>query len=355
MAGLFNGLKTLLVGGAKASPAPTELIKNVPWPVAIIDREGLIISTNPAWAVDSRIADIHLITGDDIRLNDGLWFRPILTKIGDPERDIRACCLADVTDLVSQGGKSQPNYYRRMLDVFQDCVKVIDPAGRLLYLNSAGREVLGVEEDQPLGMRWVDLIPPQAVPKVEQVLEQVLSGETAQFSNHSQFPDGESQTWDHILTPYRDHNGRVIAALCVSRNVTANHDIQEATRLNEERLAKAAKAAGMGIWDIDLCSNRVHCNDLWYDVTGIPPSDTITSMTDFMRYVHEDDVERILADWKAREAAFDQQDEYRVDFRVIDSTGQVRHVQATAAIIRDLADHPIRAIGFVTRVLPTAG
>ncbi|WP_292053575.1 MULTISPECIES: PAS domain-containing protein [unclassified Brevundimonas] len=348
-------MKSLLAGGGKVSPAPTQFIETAPWPLAKIDREGVVVSTNPAWAADSRLADIRLITGDDIRLDDARWLRPSVTKIGEADHDVRVCSLADVTDLVSQGGKSQPDYYRRMLDVFQDCVKVIDPSGRLLYLNSAGREVLGVEDGQALGMRWVDLIPPAAVPKVEQVLEQVLAGETAQFSNHAQFPDGEAQTWDHILTPYRDHNGRVIAALCVSRNVTAKHDSQEATRLNEERLAKAAKAAGMGIWDIDLCTDRVHCNDLWYDVTGIPRADTITSMKEFMRYVHEDDVGRILADWKAREAAFDQQDEYRAEFRVIDSAGQVRHVQATAAIIRDLADHPIRAIGFVARMPSATG
>jgi len=320
-----------------------------PLPMALVDKAGVVLASNKAWSVDIGLRSIGPDVGRDILLQDGSLVRPSLAASAALDHDIQVCTMTDISDLRPETtSAARPDFYRSMLDMFEDCVKVVDPSGRLLFLNEAGRRVLKVSPTQQLGMKWVDLLPPAAGPKVEQILEQVLAGEATQFSNHSQFPGEEPQTWHHILTPYRDGSGHVIAALCVSRDVTCSHGSQEATRQSEERLAKAAEAAGLGIWDIDLRSGRVHCNDVWYKVMGISSSVGINSMAQFLGYVHPDDVERISSHWHARENAFDQKGEYAVDFRVVDDARKIRQVRATAAIIRDLSDHPVRAVGFVS-------
>lgn len=320
-----------------------------PLPMALVDKSGAVLASNKAWGAAIGLRNIGPEIGRDIELTDGSLVRPSMAASDALGPNVQICTMTDISDLRPESpAVPRSDFYRSMLDMFEDCVKVIDPSGRLLFLNEAGRKVLGVAPTQQLGMKWVDLLPPAAGPKVEQVLEQVLAGEATQFSNHSQFAGEEPQTWHHVLTPYRDGTGHVIAALCVSRNVTSNFDSQEATRQNEERLAKAAEAAGLGIWDVDLRSGRVHCNDLWYKVMGMSPSLGINSMAQFMSYVHPDDVELIRSHWHAREKAFDQRDEYAVRFRVIDASGKVHSVRATAAIIRDLADYPVRAIGFAS-------
>lgn len=351
MTGFLNNLNFLSRKVQIAENADFSWIMAAPMPIAILDRDGMIKTANPAWRANTRFGSIALITGEDLLLSGGAWMRPTLTPLSS-HSDLQVCTLMEINDLKMINERSHPDYYRRILDVFEDCVKVIDPAGRLLFLNRSGRRVLNVGEHQTLGMKWVDLVPPGAASKVEQILEQVLAGETVHFSNHSQFPGEEAQTWHHILTPYRDPNGLVIAALCVSRNVTTDYDLQEATRINEERLTKAAKAAGLGIWDIDLRTQRVHCNDLWYDVVGIPRSTAITSMAQFLPYIHHEDAERMRTHWQARGSVNDSHGEYRARFKVVDVYGNTRHIHATAAIIRDIAGLPVRAIGFVTTAKP---
>lgn len=320
-----------------------------PLPMALVDKAGSVLASNKAWSADIGLRSIGPDVGHDILLQDGSLVRPTLAASAGLDHDVLVCTMTDISDLrPDTPNAARPDFYRSMLDMFEDCVKVIDPTGRLLFLNEAGRKVLKVTPTQQLGMKWVDLLPPAAAPKVEQILEQVLAGEATQFSNHSQFPGEEPQTWHHILTPYRDGTGRVIAALCVSRNVTSNFDSQEATRLSEQRLAKAAEAAGLGIWDIDLRTGRLHCNDLWYKVMGVPSSVGVNSMAQFLSYVHTDDVDRLRGHWHAREQSLHQRSEYAVHFRVVDANKSVRQVRATAAIIRDLADHPVRAIGFLS-------
>lgn len=172
----------------------------------------------------------------DIKISDGRWFRLTFTAPPALPLDTRIVTATDISDL-------KTDYYRQLLDTFQDCIKVIDNKGRLIFLNPAGRSVLSVAPDQPLGMPWTSLLPPAVAPKVQQILEQVLAGEPAQFSNHSQVPGSEAQTWHHVLTPYRASDGHVVAALCISRNITQDYDSHRATRVSEERMAAAIKAA----------------------------------------------------------------------------------------------------------------
>ena len=311
-------------------------------PAALVRVDGSINAVNRAWQADARLNTLSSISNLAVSRFPVSGHGP----------GVQLCFPQENPELITQTDTNDRIGFRAMLEGFQDCVKVLDDHGRLTYVNRAGRRFLGLSEDQPLGMKWSDLLPAASAAKVDSIVEQVIAGEAVSFSNYSQLPGSEARTWSHSVTPYRDHDGRVVAALCVSRDVTSAHDMQEAVRISEERLAKASKAAGLGIWDIDLRTDRLHCNDLWYDVTGIPRSQALTSMAQFFQYVHPEDVERLRAHWHTRDSVFDQHGEYKSAFRVIDSSGQARHIQATAAVIRDLAGQPIRAIGFVSRVQP---
>lgn len=249
----------------------------------------------------------------------------------------------DISDL-------KTDYYRQLLDSFQDCVKVVDAKGRLIFVNPAGRKVLSLGPTEPLGMLWTDLLPAGATHKVQQILEQVLSGEAAQFSNHSQFPNSEPQTWQHVLTPYRDIEGRVVAALCISRNISHDYDAHRASRSNEARLATAIKAGRLGIWDLNLNNFRLNCDDMWYEIMGLDKEDAIISVDQFLRYVHPDDFDRLNSDWMARDTFINGAGHYASSFRIIDAEGKTRKIHAAASVVCDLTDNPIRAIGLMSEI-----
>lgn len=340
MAALLKNLGRLIRSSEAELTAASAWLDTLEVPAALVRSDGTINAVNQVWQADARLKTLVSV--------NGLAASRFPVSGHGPDTQL---CLLD-PKAASPAEPEVSEDFRSMLDGFQDCVKVLDDHGRLTYVNRAGRRFLGLSEDQPLGMKWSDLLPAASAAKVDSIVEQVIAGEAVSFSNYSQLPGSEARTWSHSVTPYRDHDGRVVAALCVSRDVTSAHDMQEAVRISEERLAKASKAAGLGIWDIDLRTDRLHCNDLWYDVTGIPHSQALTSMAQFFQYVHPEDVERLRAHWHTRDSVFDQHGEYKSAFRVIDSSGQARYIQATAAVIRDLAGQPIRAIGFVSRVQP---
>lgn len=314
-------------------------------PACVLDGRSEVVHANEAWS--ALLAPLQLklrLTQQDVRLEDGKWVRLTVNPMGSC--GLHLCIANDISDLKDSPIKLP---YRQMLDVFSDCVKVVDTSGRLLFVNKAGRGVLSLGEEQPLGMRWTDLLPEPARPKVESVLEQVFAGEIAEFSNRSQFPGKETETWHHILTPYRDSDGRVAAVICVSRNISSEFNNYEDSRKQEERLALATRAGGFGLWDLDLLTGQLKCDALFYQVAGIDPQRAVTTIEDFMTLVHPDDHDRMRRDWTERRLDEDARTQYRMKFKLAQPDGSYVPVLVMATIVRDLTDQPVRAIGLLSR------
>ncbi|WP_161626273.1 sensor histidine kinase [Sphingobium baderi] len=114
-----------------------------------------------------------------------------------------------------------------MLDVSVDCVKVIQPDGRLSYLNRAGCIALGVDEDSGLGMEWLPLLGPEVKEIGQAALDDARRGFNARFPGLICLPGEKPRYWDNMLTPLLSPNGDVEAILCVSRDITAQRESEE--------------------------------------------------------------------------------------------------------------------------------
>ncbi|MDE1161557.1 MAG: diguanylate cyclase [Acidobacteriaceae bacterium] len=108
-----------------------------------------------------------------------------------------------------------------MLDASVDCIKLIDCEGRLLKMNRAGCEALGVQQHGSMGMKWLPLLPPEVRSGGRKALKACIAmGKRASFAGKSQLPGDDPVYWDNVLTPLKGEDGSVIAVLCVSRNIT---------------------------------------------------------------------------------------------------------------------------------------
>ncbi|OHT18559.1 sensor histidine kinase [Edaphosphingomonas haloaromaticamans] len=114
-----------------------------------------------------------------------------------------------------------------MLDVSVDCVKVIQPNGRLSYMNRAGCIALGVDEHSGFGMEWLPLLGPEVKEVGEAALDDARRGLNARFPGLSCLPGAKPRHWDNMLTPLLSPDGGVEAILCVSRDITAQRESEE--------------------------------------------------------------------------------------------------------------------------------
>jgi diguanylate cyclase (GGDEF)-like protein/PAS domain S-box-containing protein len=118
---------------------------------------------------------------------------------------------------------------RSMLEASPDCTALLDDKGRILFLNRPGPcSTLDGDAPPPLGRRWLDLLPGDAVAEARKALARAWSGETARFTVAQPGPGGP-RWWDVAATPVKAACG-AIRLLVVSRDVSHQKQSEERVR-----------------------------------------------------------------------------------------------------------------------------
>lgn len=119
-----------------------------------------------------------------------------------------------------------------MLDASIDCIKLLAPDGRVIHMNQAGCSALGVAPNETqFGMLWLNLLPESIRAAGQIALDEAVQGKTSRFRGESRLENQSIAYWDNILTPILDQQGQIKEILCVSRDISLQH--QTETKLQQ--------------------------------------------------------------------------------------------------------------------------
>jgi len=78
--------------------------------------------------------------------------------------------------------------------------------------------------------------------------------------------------WTYSYNPIRDESGGVGGVLVICNDVTRAHEVHEALRISEERLAFALESAGgLGTWDWDVVNDKLYANEKFAEFFSVEP------------------------------------------------------------------------------------
>jgi rsbT co-antagonist protein RsbR len=187
-------------------------------------------------------------------------------------------------------------------------VTVMDPGGKFLIHNSAAQRSSGRAPDSPaaslteaFGVFKTDGVTP--FPNDELPLLRILGGEVTADETDMVIRNGEvkGDRWLHVDgTAIRDASGKVIAAMTVAQDVTAQRALEREIRKRNEQLAASEAAKTVLIerlrYSIDELSNPIL--EVWDDVLAMP----VIGVVDSRRTA--DMVQRLLAEVARTQAGF---------------------------------------------------
>ncbi|MEZ4634745.1 MAG: PAS domain S-box protein [Caldilineaceae bacterium] len=144
------------------------------------------------------------------------------------------------------------------------------------------------------------------------------------------------------IMPYRTLNGGIAGVVLTATDVTQIKQAEQALRESNDRLALAQAAADIGVWDWDLIGDGLIWDKRMCEMYGID-FNTFSGTSEVWRQgLHPEDradataeVERILRD----------RDEYHTEFRIVQPSGEVRHVESHALLICNDDGRPARMVG----------
>lgn len=217
-------------------------------------------------------------------------------------------------------------------------VAVLDEENRVTSVNAAAIEIFGHPADQILNRPIWDFV--RAAPDNDAWTN--LRARGRQQTAEPPFLDMQRNTW-------RTADGAVRHSLLL-RDVTEAVRNSEALRKSEERWNLALQGADIGVFDIDLTTNRSVVSETWRRLMAVPVGDDIPDLqSHFLSRIHPDDLPVLL---KADADCLSGRSPRSIcEFRVKFPGGIWRYMRSDAVVVdRDTDGRALRMIGAQTDI-----
>ncbi len=191
----------------------------------------------------------------------------------------------DITEIRKdeQNLRRSEEFNRRILENNQDCIKVIDREGRLLYMNDGGKRLLEIDNfadyDRSL---WTNFWNGNEQELAQAAFNSALAGTSSSFEGQCPTVTGIPKWWEVNVIPLHDEDGNVDQILLISHNLTERREAEEELRqsqllaqsqLREIEAIYQTAPVGLAIIGADLRFQRI--NEKLAEINGVSIADHI--------------------------------------------------------------------------------
>jgi len=175
---------------------------------------------------------------------------------------------------------------------------------------------------------------------IRQGLVDVLCGNRPSFVAEYPCDSPTEPRWFrmHIL-PLRAAQG---GAVVTHENITEEKLAQVALEQAHEQLAFAQRAAGAGLWEWDLVSDRFTWSPELFRLYGLDPDQDQATAETWRRILHHDDLQAVEAQ---TQKVIAERTPFSNDYRVVLPGGQIRWIRGQGSFDLDDQGRPIRMAG----------
>lgn len=154
-------------------------------------------------------------------------------------------------------------------------------------------------------------------------------------------PKGREK-WVRVIGEPEMLDGKCIRLMGTFQDYDKQKKVSNAYKKVTERLALATKAAMIGIWEYDILKNEIFWDQNMHRIYGIPDGEFAGSYDSWKDCLLPEDVER--ASNEIIDAIYGKKD-FNTIFRILWPNGEVRYINAEAAVVRDSNGRPLKMVG----------
>jgi PAS domain S-box-containing protein len=200
---------------------------------------------------------------------------------------------------------------------------------------------------EPTYARWYGHVHPDDLAKIDHVSESVAKGQIEGFDHeHRVITCSGATRWHHSVGRVidRDTEGKPLRMIGTVVDITERVHAQERIREALHLVQLATEAAELGIWSLDMATDRSEWDDrlcAWYEV----PKEICQH-----GWLHQVWLERLHPEDRARavalfDAAVRHKAPYHDVYRLLLPSGRVRYIQTSGVIEPDPEGHLHRMVG----------
>lgn len=261
--------------------------------------------------------------------------------------DKKPCVLASVRDITEE---KQTELSRErlnaILEATPDFVGMADINGRIFYLNSAGKKLMGIGPDESIGETHIpDYLTIRDTKRVmKEALPYARRHSTWTGEVKLQARDGSRIPVSAVILAHRNGEGDVQYYSTICRDLREQKKNLQRIRESEEQLDLAMRGGDIGIWDYNLEDRSITFSGYWKRLLGYEQGGFPEGAEQWKNLIHPDDYERVnqsFVDFLKKDA-----DLYDLEFRVKAKSGEWKWLLSKARITeRDASGYPRRVTG----------
>jgi two-component system, cell cycle sensor histidine kinase and response regulator CckA len=370
------------------------LLNTIPDPAWLKDKEGRFLAVNAAWrrffGMDS--AEVSGKSGFEVLPADlaGLFEeqdraimesrRPLLCeeriadKDGQPKwfEKIKSPVFNDHGVVVGIAGLARDITKRKqaeeklreseqrlktILDTIPDPAWLKDQEGRFLAVNAAWSRLWGINPRDAMGKTIVEILPPGVANRFDEQDRAIMqSRQPLQTEEFLTGKDGRPIWFETIKSPLFNERGEAVGTTGLARDITERKRSEEALREAQERLALAANAGRIGVFDSNARTGEAawtrqqelifgYATNAEQGAGTLTPSSKLPaprSYRDWADRVHPDDLPWVEAE--IRKCAAEQLP-YRAEYRIVWPDGSLHWIASQGRVFCDVEGRVARILG----------
>jgi PAS domain S-box-containing protein len=154
--------------------------------------------------------------------------------------------------------------------------------------------ITGFSPDEFLGSGnfWHEHIHPDDKIRIQKELDSLMARDTQTFEYRFHLKDGSYKWLREECKLIRDASGALKEIIGYFTDITQRKEVEEALKVNEERLRLTLEATSDGLWDWDLSTNTLYYSPRWYTMLGYEPQSFEANYENWARITMPEDAER---------------------------------------------------------------
>ncbi|HXF73591.1 MAG TPA: PAS domain S-box protein, partial [Actinomycetota bacterium] len=244
--------------------------------------------------------------------------------------------VVDVSDRVEAERRlaEREELLSAIVDAEPQCVKLLGPGGVLLQVNRAGLAMIEASApDEVLGRSVYPLVAPEHREAFRRLTEDVLAGGSGSLEFRLVGLRGTSRWLETTAVPLRRPDGRVRAALGITRDVTERREAEEALRWAERRYRTLIEQIPAVTYvDVaDPTGTTLFVSPQIERILGVTQEEWLAAdVSLWAEMIHPEDRGRVLSLYHR---SLERREPFRAEYRVLARDGRLRWIRDHAEIM----------------------
>jgi PAS domain S-box-containing protein len=234
--------------------------------------------------------------------------------------------------------------YERVVDGLEEMIVVVDRDYRCVLANHSFLVRRNTSKDKVIGTLFSDWVGSKGLGAVvKEKLDECFRGNIVKFDMKFTYPElGERDLFISFIPI--EASGGVTGAACVLSDITERKSAEELLKRTADRLALAARAGGVGIWEFNLVNGDAVWDEQMFHLYGVPKEGFgIRNASEIWQAtVHPEDRQREEA---ALVAATQGDREFDTEYRLVWPDGSLHYVRVIAFVNRDASGKALNMVG----------